>query len=312
MAKLKVEDGALTYEGSWTVQHTANASLSSRHDSDGTTAANATVSWSGYFRGLDIHATKGPNFGKADVFVDDMLHGEIDYYAASGQHGVQVYAITGLSDGVHTVSIRKKGVRNASSTACYIDIDYLMADFVPPGSSVLRSIVCIGDSITFGANVSQRPEQLYGRRLRQMLSVPVSIHGLSGAPIGTVTGIIDAVVAPRRPDLVLWLAGMNNANPGADLEKGFDKLREWLPETHIIASTIQYNTYYTEAQNQVKVNEVKDACLRKGVPCADLYTATQGNTFINTPEGTVHPNGDGQGLIANLFYNEIVKLLNQS
>lgn len=309
MTKLKVEDGALAYTGNWTVQHTANASLHSRHDSDGTPAANASASWSGYIRGIDIYATKGNSFGLADVYVDDVFHGKIDFYSATAQHGVLVYSITGLTEGYHTISIRKKGIKNAASSACYVDIDYLLPDFVHPKTERIRNIVCIGDSITFGANVASRPDSLYGRRLQQMLSIPVSIHGLSGAPIHTITQILDAVVAPSRPDLILWLAGMNNTNPRADLERGFDKIRELLPDANIIGSTIQYNTYYTNEQNMVKVNEVKTACLNKGISCADLYAATTGNTYINTPEGTVHPNGDGQGLIANLFYNEIVKLL---
>ncbi|MEC0259610.1 SGNH/GDSL hydrolase family protein [Paenibacillus lautus] len=309
MAKLKVENGALAYTGSWTVQHTANASLHSRHDSDGTEAANASASWSGYIRGVDIYATKGNSFGKASVFVDDVLHGEIDLYNASAQHGVLVYSITDLAAGFHTISIRKNGTKNPSSTACYIDIDYLTPDFVHPGTGDISSIICIGDSITFGANVTPRPDSLYGRRLQQMLTIPVSIHGLSGAPVHIITQTLEAVVAPRKPDLFLWLAGMNNANPRADLERGFDKIRELVPNARIIGSTIQYNTYYSNDQNMVKVNEVKAACLNKGVRCADLYTATAGNAYINEPEGTVHPNADGQCLIANLFYNEIVKLL---
>lgn len=310
MPHLKVEDGALSYTGNWTIQHTANASLHSRHDSDGTASANASALWSGYIRGIDIYATKGSSFGKANVYVDDSLHGEIDFYNPSAQYGIKVYSISGLPEGYHSISIRKSGVKNPSSTACYVNIDYLLPDFVHPVTqTTIRNIVCIGDSITFGANVTPRPDSLYGRRLQHMLSIPVSIHGLSGAPIHIITNIIDAVVAPREPDLVLWLAGMNNMNPRADLERGFDRIRELLPGTMILASTIQYNTYYTSEQNTVKVNEVKAACLNKGVPCVDLYAITLGNTYINTPENTVHPNGDGQGLIANLFYNEIVKLL---
>ncbi|CAM3326908.1 MULTISPECIES: SGNH/GDSL hydrolase family protein [Paenibacillus] len=309
MAKLKVENSALTYTGNWNIQHTANASLHSRHDSDGTAAANASASWSGFFRGIELYATKGSSFGKAEIFLDDELHGEADFYSPAAQQGVKVYSITDLTEGFHTITIRKSGTRHSSSTACYIDIDYLLPDFVRPGSEGIGSLVCIGDSITFGANVTPRPDHLYGRRLQQMLSAPVSIHGLSGAPISVITNVIDAVVAPRKPDFVLWLAGMNNSNPRSDLERGLDRLQELVPDARVIVSTIQYNTYYTSEQNAMKVNEVREACQSKGIPCVELYDATIDNTYINAPEGTVHPNGDGHVLIANLFYNKIIHLL---
>ncbi|WP_010268422.1 SGNH/GDSL hydrolase family protein [Paenibacillus senegalensis] len=306
MVKLKVEDGACTYTGSWVVQHTESASLHSRHDSDGEAETGASASWGGYIRGVEIYASKGADFGKADVYLDGILHGEIDYFSASEQHNVLVYTITGLAAGYHSISIHKQVARGRSSAAGRINLDYLLADFVHPNRDAIRNIVCIGDSITFGANVSPRPAQLYGRKLQQMLSIPVSIHGLSGASIRTITSIIDAVVVPRRPELILWLAGMNDSHPRADLERGIDRIQELLPTAGIIASTIQYNTYYTAEQNSAKVNEVRTACQNKGIPCVNLYAATFGNSYIHTPEGTVHPNGDGHNLIANLFYNEII------
>jgi lysophospholipase L1-like esterase len=280
--------------------------MESRHDSDGTSESNASAQWYGWCTGFELYGMKA-DFGIADIYVDGALHGQADYYSPEAVHGALVYAAAGLARGFHTIEIRKSGTKNPVSAAAYITIDYLKVEVAKPEPLPYKQIVCIGDSITFGANVAQRPQQLYGRTLQHMLYAPVSIHGLSGASIGIITNVLESVVAPRNPDLVLWLAGMNNANPLAELERGLDKLQASVPDADIIAATIPYNTYYTEQQNRIKVYEVKQACANKGIPCVDMYAPTRGNTYINKPEGTVHPNGDGQGVIANLFYRELMK-----
>lgn len=307
MTRLKVEDRALAYQGEWEVELTAAASLHSRHVSTVTGGTQAAAVWSGYIRAVDIYAAKGSGYGIAEVYVDGALHSEADLYSPEETASVRICSVSGLTDGIHRIEIRAKGDGHPSSSSDNINIDYLLPDFVPLVTPGLNRILCIGDSITFGANVTPRPGALFGRRLQQMLSLPVGIHGLSGAPIQTITNVLDAVAAPRHPGLILWVAGMNNSNPGADLEAGFDRIRELMPGTAIIASTIPFNTYYTEAQNAAKVNEVKSACIHKGVPCVDLYAATMGNAYINKPEGTVHPNGDAHILIANLFYQAILE-----
>ncbi|KRE63331.1 SGNH/GDSL hydrolase family protein [Paenibacillus sp. Soil750] len=307
MARMKIEDMALSYSGTWTHVSTTNGSMDSRHDSDGTATANASAIWKAYCTSIEIYALKAPSFGKADIYIDGVIHGEADYYAPTATYGTLIYAVIELTAGYHTIEIRKKETKNPSSTGNYISIDYLYSELVQPQQTQYKSIVCIGDSITFGANVAVRPDNLYGRKLQQMLFRPVSIHGLSGADVSTITNVIESVVASRNPDLVLWLTGMNNTNPQASLEIGLDKMKAYLPNADIIVATIQYNTYYTSEQNIVKVDEVKAACAVKGVPCVDMYSPTLGNTYLNKPENTVHPGDEGQGVLASLFYQEIIK-----
>ncbi|MGO4497167.1 SGNH/GDSL hydrolase family protein [Paenibacillus sp. 2RAB27] len=307
MARMKIQDMALSYSGTWTHVFTTNASMDSRHESDGTATANASATWNAYCTSIEIYAMKAPTFGKADIYIDGFLHGEADYYAPTAQYGTLIYPVIELPAGFHTLEIRKKDTRNPSSTGNCISIDYLYSEMVQPQQSQYKSIVCIGDSITFGANVITRPDNLYGRKLQQMLCRPVSIHGLSGADVSTITNVIESVVASRNPDLVLWLTGMNNLNPQASLEIGLDKMKAYLPNADIIMATIQYNTYYTAAQNIVKVNEVKAACAVKRVPCVDMYSPTLGITSFNKEENTVHPSDAGQGVLAALFYQEIIK-----
>lgn len=305
---VRFEDMTLTYTGAWTRTDHPACGMGSRHDA--VSRAPASAVWEGYCTGFELYGTKGP-FGIARIYVDGALHGEADYHSDAEEHGSVVYAAAGLAPGFHTVEIRKAGDSNPDAAGSGINVDYLKAALTRPSDIRCKSIVCIGDSITFGANVAWRPVHLFGRRLQHMLYTPVSIHGLSGAGIRLITDVLESVVVPRRPDLVIWLAGMNDPEPGPELENGLNKLMSLLPETRILAATIPFNTFYTEQQNMDKVNGVLEVCRRMGVPCADLYHPTWGSTALNAPEGTVHPNDEGHGVIAGLLYREWVARLNR-
>lgn len=307
MTMMKVENMALTYTGSWTVRQAGRASLGSRHDSCDAAVTPAAAFWQGCFGTMRLYASTGPSLGIAEVWIDGELLSSIDLYDPDDGNEACVFSGE-LAPGFHSVEIRKSGRKHPLSTAYSITIDYLTADFARPERSMFRQIVCIGDSITFGANVEDRPKQLFGRKLQEMLYSPVSIHGLSGASISRIAGVLDAVAAPRNPDLILWLAGMNDRDPREPLLQGIGRLRTLMPQTQLIMSNIPYNTHYTEEQNEAKAFGVLQVCRQLGVPCADLYAATRGQRSLHLPEDTVHPNADGHMLIAALFYKEIMKL----
>jgi len=305
---VKIENMALRYEGEWTVRPDEKASLGCRHES-GDAADACAARWEGYCSTLQLYACAGPQYGIAEVWVDGKWERFVDLYDRKGSPGSVCVMTMDLAPGFHTVDIQKSGRKHPRSSASRINIDYILAAFVRPKPLAFRQIVCIGDSITFGANVADRPKQLFGRKLQQMLFAPVSVHGLSGAPIRTIASVLDAVAVPRNPDLILWLAGMNDQDPYVPMRQGIDTIRELMPETKLVVSNIPYNTYYTPEQNETKAFGVMQACRETGVPCADLFGCTQGNRSIHLPEGTVHPNADGHTLIASLFYSEIIRLL---
>ncbi|MCR2804858.1 SGNH/GDSL hydrolase family protein [Paenibacillus soyae] len=307
MTIMKVENMALTYTGSWTVRQVDRASLGSLHESCNEADTHAAAFWEGCFGAMRLFASTGPSLGIAEVWIDGELRSSIDLYAPDDGNEACVFSME-LAPGFHTVEIRKSGRKHPLSSAYSITIDHLTAALARPERAVFRQIVCIGDSITFGANVEDRPRQLFGRKLQAMLSAPVSIHGLSGASISRIASVLDAVAAPREPDLILWLAGMNDRDPREPLLQGIGRLRALMPRTKLIMSNIPYNTHYTEVQNETKAFGVLQVCRQLGIPCADLYAATRGQRSLHLPEDTVHPNADGHTLIAALFYKEIMKL----
>ncbi|WP_372635501.1 SGNH/GDSL hydrolase family protein [Cohnella sp.] len=306
MPEMKIENIAMDYEGEWNAVPCVDASLGSRHETNDAAVDDAAARWSGAFRSAKVYASTG-DYGLAEIWVDGKRLQEIDLYSPSDRHGILVCSIDHLEAGFHTLEIRKSGRRNKRSSSCRLNLDYLELDFVKPLKVSYHQIVCVGDSITFGANVEDRPLGLYGRRLQGMLAVPVSVHGLSGASIRTVTSVLDAVAAPRKPELILWLAGMNDESPYSPMVQGIDRIRELMPEAELIVSNIPYNTFYSVEQNQRKADEVMQACRKTSVPCIDLYGLTHGNVRLHLPENTVHPNSEGHGVIASAFYREIMR-----
>lgn len=303
MATIRVDSTALDYEGEWSAIADPLAGMGSRRETE---KDGAVARWRGAFRSAKLYARVG-SYGLAEIWLDGKLLEVVDMYGESERDGLPVWSVDELDESDHVLDIRQSGKRNARSSSSRINIDYLELDCVKPASVRYNSIICVGDSITFGANVGDRPRGLYGRRLQDMLHIPVSVHGLSGASIDTVTNVLDAVAAPRKPDLVLWLAGMNDTSPYAAMTRGIERIESLMPCASLIVSTIPYNTYYSAEQNRRKVDEVMLACKEKSIPCIDLYGMTYGNSQLHEPENTVHPNSEGHGIIAAAFYKEMIR-----
>jgi hypothetical protein len=61
--------------------------------------------------------------GIASVFVDDVLKGEVDTYSSPSKAQANVYTVSGLTNGAHTVTLRPTGRKNPSSGGLWIWLD---------------------------------------------------------------------------------------------------------------------------------------------------------------------------------------------
>jgi Tfp pilus assembly protein PilO len=84
--------------------------------------ANAAVQFA--FIGTDaaVQYVAFKNFGIFEVLVDDALWSEVDAYAAEGTFG-QIVSITGLSRGIHTITIRNTGRHSPDSEGSIVAVD---------------------------------------------------------------------------------------------------------------------------------------------------------------------------------------------
>jgi N-acetylmuramoyl-L-alanine amidase len=115
-------DPKLTYLGSWSNWSSPSVSGGSLCV---TVAKGAAVVVTFTGTSFELLASTAPNFGKASVFVDGSSAGYVDLYSSGYLHKRSVFAVKGLADGNHTVTISCSGTKNSASSGCYINIDAL-------------------------------------------------------------------------------------------------------------------------------------------------------------------------------------------
>ena len=76
---------------------------------------------------VSVCGSRGPSYGKAQVFVDGTSRGVVDCYAADYAHGVPLWAASDLASGNHTVVLKVLGTRSEASTGSVVVIDGLEA-----------------------------------------------------------------------------------------------------------------------------------------------------------------------------------------
>ena len=81
------------------------------------TFTGTAVSWIGY---------RDPWSGTARVFIDGVIQGTIDTYAASAQTQAAIYTASGLTEGIHTLVIEATGTHNAVSGGSWVWVDALI------------------------------------------------------------------------------------------------------------------------------------------------------------------------------------------
>lgn len=119
------EDGAaVMYTGAWTQQSATSAYGGATRYA---TAAGARASFG--FTGRDVAwvAPKGPDKGKAEIWLDGAKAATVDLYAASAQPRRAVFTKTFASSGSHTLEVRVLGTKRTSSSGTRVDADAFVA-----------------------------------------------------------------------------------------------------------------------------------------------------------------------------------------
>jgi hypothetical protein len=111
---------AITYVGTWTQQNSASAYGGSLKYAQAN-GANARLGFIG--RDVAWVATKGPDRGKAEVWVDGVKVKSLDLYSSTEQPRKVVSSVHWVESGAHTVEVRALGKKNSSSTATRVDVD---------------------------------------------------------------------------------------------------------------------------------------------------------------------------------------------
>ena len=102
-------------------------------------AAKVTLSFNG--TGVRWIGGRGPQGGKAEIFLDGVPQGIVDTYhdvIPSGQPGAEqlqteLFGVSGLANGPHTLEIEVLGDKNGASSSCIIVVDAFDIEGTPSG-----------------------------------------------------------------------------------------------------------------------------------------------------------------------------------
>jgi hypothetical protein len=84
---------------------------------------------------------KQPNYGKADVYIDNVWVKTVDCYAADADKTLSatLFESGALTDAVHTISIRLSGAKNAASSGNVVVLDYFEVEGAAPEGAGVRT-----------------------------------------------------------------------------------------------------------------------------------------------------------------------------
>jgi hypothetical protein len=121
-ATTRIEDDnpAIVYTGSWNVNYKEDHSGGS---AKGSLDANSAATLSFIGTGVRIILYTDSGSGIANIAVDGVTHGQVDAYAKPSKAQANVYTVSNLNNGAHTVTVSPLGRSNISSAGSWIWID---------------------------------------------------------------------------------------------------------------------------------------------------------------------------------------------
>ena len=164
------------------------------------------------------------------------------------------------------------------------------------------SIVCFGDSLTYGTGASEGMD--YPSRLSEMLGEPVVNAGVPGDTTGAALRRLGEDVLEKDPRIVLITLGGNDLKNGVAKEVAFDNLRQ-------IAETIQAKGALVVLGGidfPIRGREFGRAYIKFArdhgvVLIPNIYKGLLGKRSLMSDQ--IHPNDEGYAVIARKFYEAV-------
>ena len=125
LAGFQENNGSISTKGTWTRSALAGSFGGSVSTNTGVAGNNVTLKTTGV--GFQVIATKGPNRGNAEVWIDGTRRASVNLNAATEQPAQVIATVEGLANATHQVELRALGTRTAPSTSNRVDIDGFIA-----------------------------------------------------------------------------------------------------------------------------------------------------------------------------------------
>lgn len=129
----------VSLSGSWTTKYgsayTAGQQILSNY-----AGATAEVTFNG--ERLVLVGDRDPYRGIAEIYIDSVLQGTVDFYNGTTKQQDPVWTSGALAPGNHTLQIRVTGTKHASARSAFVPFDQLKVYVVSPGSVAPNCASC--------------------------------------------------------------------------------------------------------------------------------------------------------------------------
>ncbi len=176
-------------------------------------------------------------------------------------------------------------------------------------SSKGATIVCFGDSITFGYGVS--PGEDYPSRLSEMLSMPVINSGIDGDSSPEALKRIQADALDRNPFMVIVEFGGNDFLRKIPLETTVANITSMIDQVQQKGAICAI----VDISSGMFFGEYRKAFAKLAKEKGALFIPSVLNGIITNPQmksDFLHPNASGYRMIAERVYKEVVPYIRQN
>lgn len=164
-----------------------------------------------------------------------------------------------------------------------------------------ETIVCFGDSLTYGTGAAKGMD--YPSQLSRLIGRPVVNLGVPGNTTADALARIDAVIE-QRPRMVLLTLGGNDLRKKMAKEQAFANLRTLVERVQAQGALVVIGGIEVPLFGQGYGDGYRQLARETGsllVP--NVFEGIMGNTSLMSDP--IHPNGEGYGLMAEMFQQAI-------
>ncbi len=120
------DDSGVAFDGTWDTAVADHGAYDRTRALTGETGASVTFTFEG--TGVKWYDSVDANKGVAEVYIDGELKATVDLYSADMLYQKELFRITGLAAGEHTIKIVCTGNKNESSTGVAVGADYFVVE----------------------------------------------------------------------------------------------------------------------------------------------------------------------------------------
>jgi lysophospholipase L1-like esterase len=169
---------------------------------------------------------------------------------------------------------------------------------VKEGSIPYNTIICFGDSLTYGTGAAQGKD--YPSQLSKMIDKPVINAGVSGDTTARALKRLQRDVLARSPDVVLITLGGNDLKNGVAKDIAFENLKHIVESIQEQGARVIIGGLKFPLRDRGFARGYKELTDQTGaVLIPNIFENIMGNRKLMSD--SIHPNGDGYKMIAERF-----------